>query len=285
MANKIALGIETDDPKNYQTKLNNREKKVVETAREDNNIVETFPNAFSMAHINNVDGTVYTGAAGEEIGFYTGKNAFECHQAAVATPAVITPFQSAEGLEVNPVGVADALEITNGTTDLSKAAYTVGSFDDNSKTIFFEANINIDDISSVTELAVGFRKTEAYQAAVNSYNTYATFNIGGAAAGRIDIETELNGAGLATTDTTEADVADGEALRLRIEVTNGGVCKFFLSQTASDSAAAALLTLAEPTVTATFTFDDTDVIIPFLFLDCETADPGVSVSRWEVGYK
>ena len=139
-------------------------------------------------------------------------------------------------------------------------------------------------VTDVSELAFGLRTATAYQAAVNSYDTYATFNIGGAADGQIDIETELNGAGLATTDTTEPDVADGEALRLRIEIDNAGVAKFLISQTAADSAAAALLSLAEPAVTATFIFDDGDVVIPFVFLDTEAGDPGVSISSWKCGY-
>ena len=284
MANKIVLGIETNDAKNYQRRLNARETKLAEAVREDNNIEETFEQALIISNMDNADGTVYTGAAGEELGFSTGKNAFECHQAAVATPAVVTPFQSVDGLELKPVAAADALEITNGITALSKAAYTVGSFDDVDKKIFFEINVNIDDITDVSEISFGLRTAVAYQAAVNSYDTYATFNIGGAADGRIDIETELNGAGLATTDTTEPDIADGEAIRLRIEMDNAGVCKFLLSQTAADSTAAALLALAEPAITATFTFDSGDVVIPFVFLDTETGDPGVSISSWTVGY-
>lgn len=270
MANRIALGIETDDPKNYQSRLNSREKKLAEAVREDNNIEETFPQALVVSNMDNADGSVYTGAAGEELGFHTGKNAFECHQAAVATPAVVTPFQSSDGLEVKPVAAADALEITNGILSTSKAAYTCDSFLGN-KTVYFEATIKIDDITDVSELAFGFRTAEAYQAAVNSYDTYATFNIGGQADGRVDIETELNGAGLATTDTTLTDWADAGEHTLRIEVSGDRTCKFFYDG-------------SEPTVTANFTFDAADVIIPFLFLDTETGDPGVSVSAWNIGY-
>jgi hypothetical protein len=269
MANRIPLGIETDDPKNYQTRLNNREKKVAEAVREDENIEETFQQALIISNMDNADGTVYTGAAGEELGFHTGKNAFECHQAAVATPAVVTPFQSADGLEVKPVAAADALEITNGITALSKAAYTVGSLPGN-KAIFFEATVKIDDISDVTELAVGWRKAEAYQAAVDSYDEMASFNIGQDGDGQIEIHTILNNAATAETDTTLTDWADAGEHTLRIEVTNAGVCTFKY-----DGAA--------PTVTATFTFDSGEVIVPFLFLDTETGDPGVSVSSWKVG--
>lgn len=280
---RIGLGIETDAPKNYQSKLNNREKKLAEAVRDDANIAETFEQALILSNMDNADGTVYTGAAGEELGFHTGKHAFEVHQAAVATPAVVTPHQSASGLEVKPVAAADALEITNGITALSKAAYTVGSFLSNKK-IYVEMTILIDDISDVTEMAMGWRKAEAYQAAVDSYDEMASFNVGQDGDGQIEIHTILNNAATSETDTTETDWADGKAYRLRIEVENDGVCKFLISAAAASAAAAELLTLAEPTVTASFTFDDAEVLVPFLFLDTETGDPGVSVSKWEVGY-
>lgn len=283
MANKVVLGIETDDPKNYQQKLNNREKKLAEAVREDDNIEETFEQALIVSNMDNADGSVYTGAAGEEVGLFTGKNAFEVHQAAVATPAVVTPHQSSAGLEVKPVAAADALEVTNGITSLSKAAKTVGSFKGD-KRVFFEANILIDDISDVTELAMGFRKAEAYQAAVDDYDEMAAFNIGQDADGQIEIHTILNGAATAEVDTTETDWADGKAYLLRIEVENNGKCHFFITSAAASAAAAELLTPATPTVTADFSFDSGEVIVPFLFLDTETGDPGVSVSRWTVGY-
>lgn len=281
---RIPLGVETEAVGNYQTRLNNREKKVIETLREETNIVETFEQALTMSNMDNADGTIYTGAAGEELGFYTGKNAFECHQSAVATPAVVTPFQSTAGLEIKPVAAADALEITNGTTSLSKAAYTVGSFPGN-KTIFFEANILIDDISDVSEVGFGWRKAEAYVAAVDTYDEMATFNIGADSDGQIEIHTILNNGATAEVDTTETDWADGKAYKLRIEVNNAGLCTFLITAAAASAAAAELLTPAVPTVTATYSFDSAEVIVPFLFLDTETGDPGVSVSSWKCGTK
>lgn len=268
---RTPLTIETLLAGEYPKRFNKRELKLIEALLSDQNIDEDFQQALIVSNMDNADGSVYTGAAGEECSFHTGKNAFEFHQAAVATPAVVTPFQSADGLEVKPVAAADALEITNGITALSKAAYTVGSFPED-KTIFFECTVKIDDISDVTELAVGFRKAEAYQAAVDDYDEMAAFNIGQDADGQIEIHTILNNAATAETDTTETDWADGGEHTLRVEVANDGVCTFKYDG-------------AEPTVTATFTFDSGEVIVPFLFLDTETGDPGVSVSAWKCGVK
>lgn len=270
--NPVILGQETDTIKNYQRKLNQREKKLAEAVLYNENIDDDFPQALVLSNMDNADGTVYTGAAGEELGFHSGRAAYEVHQAAVATPAVVTPYQSADGLEVKPVAAADALEITNGITALSRAAHVVGSFLHPDKLVYFKTKIKIDDISDVTELAVGFRKAEAYQAAVDDYDEMAAFNIGADADGQIEIHTILNNAATVETDTTETDWADGGEHTLEITVDNNGVCKFYYDG-------------AEPTVTAAFTFDAAEVIVPFLFLDTETGDPGVSVSEWKCGYK
>ncbi len=267
------FGQVTDTTSSYQSKLNKRERKVVEAALYNEHLDDDFSSALIVSNFDNADGTIYTGAAGEELGFHSGRAGYEMHVAAAASPAVIAPYQSASGLELAPIAAADALEITNGTTALSPQAYVVGSFNkSDSKEIFFSCKILIDDITDVSELSMGWRKAEAYQAAVDSYDELASFNIGGAADGRIDIETILNNAATVTTDTTEADWADGETKTLEIRIKNDGSCTFFLDG-------------ATPTVTAAFTFDAGEVVLPYVFLDSETGVPGVSISEWKAGYR
>jgi hypothetical protein len=289
MANKIALGIETDDPKNYQQRLNNREKKVAEAVREDENIVDTFDQALCVGSVDQVDGTAFTGAAAEVVSLKSNKAQYEMYISSVATgAAVVTPFQGAAGLELKSMAGAtgpDSYELGHGTTALSKAAYTVGSFLSGKK-VFMEANIRIDDISAVTELWYGWRKAEAYQATdPDAYDEMAAFVVEQAVdVGRINIDTILNDATTNRDDTTEADWADNKVYRLRIEVANNGKCKFLITAAAASAAAAATAALAEPTVTTNFSFDSGEVIIPFIRIDTETGDPGISISRWEVGY-
>ena len=225
--------------------------------------------------------------AGNEIAFHTSKHTFLAHVQSVQGTAIHSfPSVSAAGLEVTTDSDATSgitgWEITNGILATSKAAYTVGSLPQG-KAIFLEANILIDDISDVTEMALGFRKAEAFQVAVDNYDEMASFNVGADADGQIEIHTILNAAATAETDTTETDWADAKAYRLRVEVKNDGKCKFLLTAATASAAAAAAADLREPTITASFTFDDGEVIVPFLFLACETGDPGVSISSWEVG--
>jgi hypothetical protein len=263
----------TDTTSNYQTKLNKRERKVVEAALYNEHLDDDFSSALIVSNFDNADGTIYTGAAGEELGFHSGRAGYEMHVAAAASPAVIAPHQSADGLEMKPVAAADALEITNGTTALSPQAYVVGSFNkSDAKEIFFQCTIKIDDISDVTEMSMGWRKAEAYQAAVDDYDELASFNVGQDGDGQIEIHTILNGGTTSETDTTLTDWANGGEHTLEIRVTNGGVCTFFYDG-------------AEPTVTTAFTFDSGEVILPYLFLDTETGDPGVSISAWKCGYR
>lgn len=288
MTNRIKLGIERDDPGNYQTRLCNREKKVIEALRDDPNVVENFDQALTTGAIDQVDGTVYTGAAAEVLGFNTGKHQFEAYVNAVATGAAVAgPYQSVSGLELISLVAGtgpSAWEITNGVTALSKTAYIVGTdIVGLEEKIFFEANILIDDISDITEVWMGFRKAEAYQTDPDDYDEMAAFNIGEDADGQIEIHTIINNASTDNVDTTETDWANGKAYRLRIEVNGNGDCKFLITSAGATAAAAALLDLAEPTVTKEFAFDADEVIVPFLTVVTETGDPGLSISNWTVG--
>ena len=285
---RIPLGIETDNPGSYQTKLNNREKKLAEAIREDANIEDTFQQAFTVGHTNQVDGTVYTGAAAERLGFNTGSNPFELYVSGVATgAAVVGPWQDASGLNFTSSAGGtgpDDWEIGHGTTSQSKAAYTVGSFGGN-KRAFFECTVDVTDISDVTEMWMGWRKAEAYQADPDNYDEMASFNVGEDADGQIELHTILNGGATGNVDTTETDWADGAAYKLRIEVENNGKCHFFISAADTTHAGAAALDANTPTVTTDFSFDAGEVILPFLRFHTETGDPVATVNNWKVGYK
>lgn len=270
--NPVVLGQETDTTKNYQRKLNQREKKLAEAILYSENIDDDFPSALVVSNFNNVDGTIYTGTAAEVLGVHSGRAAYEYYCSA-GTAAVVAPYQSASGLELKPQITAGAVELTLGTTALSRAAHVIGSLlatDD--KEIYMQAVIKIDDVSDVTELWVGWRKAEAYQADPENYDELCAFNIGKDADGQVEIHTILNGATTAETDTTETDIADAGEHTFEIRIKNSGECTFLY-----DGAA--------PTVTTAFSFDSGEVVLPFIHLDTETGDPGVSISSLKVGYR
>lgn len=275
MANRFGLekDLGTNAAPKYPTRHNSREIKLAETIMEDKNIDENFdaPIVISAANASTgllVDSTL---AAGDEVAFRTSKHNFLAHVQSVNGTVVNTfPFVSADGLELNVDDDATngvlGWEICNGILSNGKNAFTVGT----DEKFFCEATIKIDDISDVTELAFGLRKAEAFQANVDDYDEMAAFNIGADADGQIEIHTILNGAATAEVDTTETDWADAASKTLRIECDKNGKCTFSIDGSA-------------PTVTASFTFDSGEVVIPFLFLISETGDPGVSISSFKAG--
>lgn len=274
---RIPLGIETDAPGNYQTRLNKREKKVLETLRDETNVNDSFECAVTVGSVNQSSGAAYTGAAAETVGFTSSKAQYEMYVGSVATgAAAVGPYCVGAGLEIKLMAGGtgpDHVEIGHGITADSRACYTVGSLPEG-KTIFFETEVTIDDISDVTQLWMGWRKAEAYQATdPDAYDEMAAWNIGEDADGQIEIHTILNNAATVTTDTTETDWADGNTKTLRVEVDNTGLCTFLLDGVA-------------PTVDKTdFSFDSGEVIIPFFRADSETGDPGINITSWKVGTK
>lgn len=276
MANPITLGIETDDPKNYQSKLNNREKKVVEAAREDKNIEDTFGSAVTISAVNQSGGLLLTStlAAGDEFALSTGKAQYTAHVQSVNGTVVNTfPVATAAGLELKVTGSATngvlGWELVpNSIFSNSDSAYTIGSLAEGlGKKIFVEAQLTATDISDVNEWAVGFRKVEAFQADMDAYDELASLRID--ASGDVQISTILNNGATSDTDTT-INAADATSITLRVEADNNGKCIFKINGT--------------ETSVANFSFDAAEVVMPFIYLITDTDDPVAVVESFKCGY-
>lgn len=127
------------------------------------------------------------------------------------------------------------------------------------------AQINIDDVSGLNPMWVGFRKQAAANATYTAYTDYALIGLGDAA-GNIFTSTELNGGGNTNTDTTQ-NWADGETHELEVKVAIDGTVTFFIDG-------------YKPTVTQTFTFDAGDTLIPVFCYALQATDLGTpSVSE------
>ncbi len=281
--NRIGLTTEIDALSAYPKRHNARELKLAQSVLYSKEIDDTFESAVVVSSSDNQSGAPLPAeaAAGAEIAFQTRKAAYEQHLAAVestGTAAYAHPYQSVRGLNIpldaDVTDGATAVEITNGITALSPAAFTIGT----DGPFFMEATVKIADVSDLEELWCGFRKTEDYQADPDSYTDVAAFHIGETGAtvadGQVNLATILNDAATSYTDTTETDWADAGEHTLRVEVDHAGVVTFKFDGD-------------EPATTAAFTFDDGDVVVPFLYADntagSTTGDPGVSVSAWRVG--
>ena len=275
MTNRLKLHEElgSGNAPRYPDRHNARELKLAETLLNDKNISEAFDAPLVWSSVDQEGNLLALSApaAGDEIAFRTSKHNFLMHVQSINGTAVQSfPYVSADGLELNvdddATNGTTGLEITAGILSTSKACFTVGTDPD----FFIEAVIKIDDISDLTEMAVGFRKAEDFQTAVDNYDEMAAFNIGADADGQIEIHTILNNAATTETDTTEADWADGATHTLKVIVRASGKCEFLLDG-------------ATPIVTQAFTFDSGEKVVPFIFAACETGDPGISISSLKVG--
>lgn len=208
-----------------------------------------------------VAGGAASGTAGVANVMAIGQNMFE--YAAKGTQTITAPSIVANGLNIGMDQTAnDGVEIGHGITSRSKHAYTIGVDE-----VFISVQFSIEDVSGTDDCLVGFRKTQAYQANVDDYTDMAALNV---IAGAINIETILNNAATTTTDTTDT-WANEETHTLEVRISKTGAVTYLIDN-------------EPPTVTAAFTFDAGDVVVPFLFFLNDTDLAGeVALKNWQVG--
>lgn len=116
---------------------------------------------------------------------------------------------------------------------------------------------------------------QALQDAREDYTDKATIGVN---ADNITTETALNNAADTTTDTTD-DATDDTQHDFKVLVSSAGVVTY-------QHDIAAIGTLAEPTSVVSYTFDDTDVVVPFIHFENVTGDAGiVELLEFECGYQ
>lgn len=208
-------------------------------------------------------GGAATGTAGDENNMVIDGLNFEYH--IVGTATATAPILVAGGLDI---GLDDAdndgIEITRGITARSPEVFTVGT----SPAFYMKVEATIADVSGTDAFVMGFRKLEAYQALESGYDEMFAANIN---AGDIIVAEILNAAAT-NTDTTD-DWANAATHSIEVRVSAAGACTLLI-----DGAA--------PTVTSAFTFDDGEVVIPFVyFRHAGDVAEDTTLSRWEVDYQ
>jgi len=185
--------------------------------------------------------------------------------AAVVTETLF-PITSTTGLNiVGDLATSDGLEVFGGVLGGSGRPFVVGT----DPAFYFCSTVAQNDVSGQTILRVGFRLVEAMNAVFANYTTYATI---GPDAGTINISTELAGAGIVTTDTTQT-AADASSHKYCVKVSSAGVVTYTI-----DGAA--------PTVTAAVTLTSGISVIPFVHFveSSDYATDTINLTLWEVGY-
>lgn len=205
-----------------------------------------------------------TGATGDEnlMGFPEGTLEWHVN----GTQTILAPALVATGLNVAQDQTAnDGIEICPGILASSKAAFVVGT----DPAFYAKLKFSLADVSGTDDCAFGFRKVEAYQAAIDNYDEMAALNV---ITGNINIETILNNAATVTTDTT-LNWADTETHTLEVLVSAAGVVTYRVDG------------ITPPTV-ASFTFDAGEVVTPFFYFlhDTDICDT-VILQSFECGHQ
>tara|TARA_Y100000310_G_scaffold189267_1_gene189242 strand:+ start:77 stop:820 length:744 start_codon:yes stop_codon:yes gene_type:complete len=216
-------------------------------------------------------GGAATGATGDENVLMFSNGETLLHHV-LGTQTLLTPSMTAVGLDIGQDQTAnDGCELsTSAVTADGGIQFVVGTDD----AFYFAAKIKVADIDGTDDLAVGFRKVEAFQANIDDYDEMASLNVNGSGTTtkNIQIETILNGASTSTTDTTNT-WADGATVTLKVLVSAAGVVTYTIDGSA-------------PTTTATFTFDDAEVVCPFIyFLNDSNLAGLVEIITWDVGFQ
>lgn len=206
-------------------------------------------------------GGAATGSTGDTDLLLTPETAFEYH--IKGTQTILAPQRTAVGLDIGMDQTDnDGVELSQGILAGGKHAYTIGTDGPFKMRVKFK----IEDVSGTDDCAIGFRKAAAYTANFDDYTDAATLNV---ISGDIKIETILNNAATTTTDTTD-NWADAATHTLEVIVTDAGVVTYLIDGVA-------------PTVTAAFTFDNGDVVVPFMFfLHASDVAGAVEIIEWEV---
>ena len=176
-------------------------------------------------------------------------------------------------MDCETAGADVGLEMVLGGGPLGgNHGFTVGTHSGYIDATFFTADWTDFDLC-----CIGFRKVQDFDdghvpilktaASGNGiYSDYAAFGAMGDT--NLETATELNTGGASTSTDLGASVpVDAQNLRLRINLEAGGTVKyrFVVNEVAGEG------TLAEPGSAAAFTFDDGDVIIPYIGTLSDTA--------------
>ena len=200
-----------------------------------------------------------------------------------AVPAVDTNSTVA-GLNLQgDAATADntGLEIVVGGTPFGGAsACTIGTH-----AMTFDVTFNSEDWTDYDACSIGFRKVEEFEAAHGDFlaaasgdAVYTDFvSFGCQSPDDLQITTRLNDGTTSYVDTTVATAANHNH-RFVVNVSSAGVVTFqhVGAQPMNDG------TLVAPTVTSAFTFDDGDVVVPYMVVQGANANSAIHLKSMKV---
>jgi hypothetical protein len=173
-------------------------------------------------------------------------------------------------------------ELNFGSPMGGGTAFTVGTHSG-----YIDLSVFCAQWTSYDAVSIGFRKAEpvntghAPVVAAGTgdplYTDFATFGI--QESDKIQIASDLNNGGTGTyTDTTDTPT-DSQNQRFRVTLSSAGAVTYTMEQNGVANGG----TMAAPTAVAAFTFDDGDVVIPYVFIHGKDhADTALLIKHLEV---
>jgi hypothetical protein len=131
------------------------------------------------------------------------------------------------GLNIDTIGGAasKSIEITEGNSPNTKNAFIISA---TQPAFYVQASFNVNTIADVTDLYIGFRKQQAYQATIPAgYTDYATLGVHGVA-GLIESQTQVASGGNVVT-STGITITALVTFTLKVVVNPGGVVQYFVN--------------------------------------------------------
>lgn len=217
-------------------------------------------------------GGVATGATGD-LNILSCQQGFMMEQFVLgAGQTIIKPVMDANGLLISgDLTATEGFEYNLGAARTnSRSAFTIGT----SAAFFLEIELYVADMSGGNPYMIGFRKSEANNATFANYTDYAAIGLNSVTSGtNVVILDELNSGGQTATDTTDAWGGDASSQTLKVLVSAAGVVTFEVGGSAASAAPA-------------YTFDNADVVVPFIHLVHGAASPGaVNIVSWKCGFQ
>ena len=173
------------------------------------------------------------------------------------------------------------LEIVFGGTQFGGyGACTIGTH-----AMTFDATFHSEDWTDQDAVTIGFRKVEEFEtghgailAAASGDALYTDFvAFGCQSADDVQIASRLNDGTSSYTDSTDATAANNNH-RFKIAVTSGGVVTYSHIGAAVMDAG----TLAAPSSTEAFTFDDGDTVVPYLIIQSTNANSAILLKSLKI---
>jgi hypothetical protein len=215
-------------------------------------------------------GVAPTGAGGD-VNLLTFQEGMIMEQFMIGTQTIIVPRMDATGLLASlDLTATDGWELNYGAARAnSRHSFTIGT----DLAFFFELRFTLADVSGCEPFYFGFRRTQANQAAFGNYTDFVGYGVNNlVAGGDCVIGTRLNSGGINSTDTNDA-FGDGTTHTLQVLVSAAGVVTFTFDG-------------APPTATQAFTFDNGDVVHPWIHNLFGAAAPGNIHLQWlKIGYQ